>query len=237
MAPVGLGLLDLTAPRATLPRTILASTFVNPAGLATWAPDGAHLAVVTTLPSGCAIAIYTVSGGYPSVSASFDLTAELQLPQFARSGPQSIRCFASTLTWSADANWLAFVPMPGIRVPSVLALRPLWPQILAGTRSHPTMISVPSDAMQSLDTQSNGAVAWIHSSTALTFVTARGRTIQNVEVTSLHAVTLLSENVAEISFLSWTPDGQYLVFDLNVPMVPEYVSPPADLYVLTVRPT
>lgn len=204
-----------------LPRTNSAG-FSSPA----WASDGHRLAVMTTAPEPCTIAIYAVTPEHAIATR----TAQLTLPQFATSGPGGAGCAAEALAWSPDGAWLSFVVdaihSTAYAVPIADLLRRVRP-----SDGVPTAELTSDLLVTAADTIPSQPV-WSPASDTLTFVSRDGRSIREVNVRTSVERTLLTQRIAGIFPLSWTPDGQHLVFVLGLPH-DENLPPPAQIYVYT----
>jgi WD40 repeat protein len=193
-----------------------------------WAPDGHRLAVMTSAPEPCTVAIYAV---VPE-RATATRAAQLTLPQFATSGPAGAGCAAEALAWSPDGDWLS---VADITAQSTAYAVPL-AKVLARTRptdGAPTVELTPDLLVTAaMDIRPNSAPVWSSVADTLTFVSRDGESIREVNVRTGEQRTLLTQRVADIFGLSWTPDGQHLVFVLGLPH-DENLPPPAQIYVYT----
>jgi len=193
-----------------------------------WAPDGRQLAVMTSEPEPCTIAIYAVVPEHATATR----TAQLTLPQFATSGPTGAACGAGELAWSPDGAWLSFVDITAQSTAYAVPLA----KALARTRPTdgiPT-VELTADLLMTaaIDIRPNSAPVWSPVADTLTFVSRDGESIREVNVRTGEQRTLLTQRVADIFAVSWTPDGQHLVFVLGLGH-DENLPPPAQIYVYT----
>jgi WD40 repeat protein len=206
----------------------LSPTGIMGFGSPVWAPNGRQLAVMSSEPEPCTIAIYAV---VPE-RATATRKAQLTLPQFATSGPGGAGCAADAVAWSPDGAWLSCAV---ITAQSAVYAVPL-ANALARTRPTdgvPTVELIPDLLVTAaVDIRPNSAPVWSPVADTLTFVSRDGASIREVNVRTGEQRTLLTQRVADIFAVSWTPDGQHLVFVLGLGH-DENLPPPAQIYVYT----
>ncbi len=196
-------------------------------GYPTWAPDGHHLAVMTSLGGGCSVGIYDVS----FAAGSTHLVALLSLPRFVTQESNGTGCSAKRLTWSPDGTQFAFIDID-LRTLYDLPIGSL--HVLTGPDTLPpiTQVMIGDQLIQLGKCSSTSGLAWSTSSKTLTFVDFDGRNIEQVDIATHDTTTTIAQRVAEIFDLSWVPDGKHLLFVLGRAS-DVLTAPPSQLYVYT----
>jgi WD40 repeat protein len=206
----------------------------------TWAPDSQHFAAEIGLARGCAIGIFSMSAARDQVS----LIARLDFPDLATTTSAGVLCEVTGLTWSPDGGWLAFsAPDPSPSAVYALSLASVLPD---GLPTPPAVRSVTVTPAQLVFLGTNypwGPISW-HKGPGGESVTVvdgsrdsdlRHRRIIDIDLGTRRQTTLLLVDEGEIDALSWTPDGQHLVFAQGQPFCPDcqLAYTPSHLYVYT----
>jgi Tol biopolymer transport system component len=192
-----------------------------------WAPDNRRLALISRLGGGCSIAIYQGTPPYNRL----DLAAVLSLPQDVVNSPVGgPRCVAGGLRWSPDGAWLLFTTSPFVGY----AALPLSSLNLATTAVHTPPITKEIDAAHLLpvDAGNYRALTWSRRPSVVTYSGNYGQTIEETNLVTGQHTRFLSQQVAEILKLAWTPDGKQLVFVLGVTTT-ELTPPIPQMYTYT----
>lgn len=217
-------LTSLIASPLDTAQTIIA----NERGDSAWLPDNQHLAVVSRTNGQCAISIYTASPTYDH----FQLSALMTFAQF--SVPNGCSIFG--LAWSPDGSWLAFVALGGPSRVYALSMVSILPEILR-SRSL-LMIAVSSNMVEAIGTTTVlTPPSWSRhkNGLALTFSGPDWSHITQVDIATRQQSVLLSVPEGRVDSVSWTPDGEHLVFAHGKPQCVECGSSftPSHLYVYT----
>ena len=196
-------------------------------GYPTWAPDGHHLAIMTSLGGGCSIGIFDIS----FTTGSTHLVALLSLPRFVTEESDNVGC-SVYLTWSPDGTQFAFIdtdlwalydlPIGSLHLLTRPETLPPITQAMTGDQ----LIRLGEKC------RSHSGLAWAATSKALTYVACTGRTIKQTDIVTHETTTLLVQGAAGVFDLSWTPDGKRLLFVLGIAS-DELTPPPSQLYVYT----
>ncbi len=221
----------------------LPSPRIAPAGAAgvrsavklSWAPDSLHFAATTNAEEGgCAIGIFAASAARDRV----DLVAHLAFPEFATTTSLGgVGCTLDDPAWSPDGAWLAFSAGDAPSSLYALALASVLPD---GLPTRPAMLSATVALSQLIFLGTSDSFvpgSWRKGThgKSVTVVDGSHRRIVDIDPATHRQTTLLQVDEGEIDTLSWTRDGQHLVFAQGQPFCPDcqLAYTPSKLYVYT----
>jgi hypothetical protein len=164
--------------------------------------DGRFLAAISD-KGGCDIAIYAVGGDNTTAA----LTVRLELPSYVKQLFDGPVCTLFGLSWSPDGQTLVFGSTEGPYTLNALPLTSILPK-LDSHRKSPATISV-SPQMPIVLTGENAFARpdWMASSRVLTYIGMSSRGIDTIDVATRQPSQLFTQQVANIDFVSWVPDG------------------------------
>jgi WD40 repeat protein len=198
----------------------------NVSWVPSWAPDSQRLALVSRLGGGCSIAVYQ---GVPPYT-HLDLVVILSLPELVVNTAVGLRCSVGGLSWSPDGKWLTF----GSTHPAGYYALALSSLNLDTTVAHelPITKEIHMEQLLPLHAGDIRELTWSHKPDVVTYGGNYGQDIEETNILTGQHTQLLSQQVAEILTLAWTPDGKQLVFVLGLPTVD--ITPPfPQMYVYT----
>ncbi len=159
-------------------------------------------------------------------------------PDLATSTSVGVLCDLTRLAWSPDGAWLAFsVPHPAPSPLYALSLARVLPD---GLPTPPAMRSVtvrPAQLVPLGLSYPYAPISWHKGpqGESVTVVDDNHQGIVDIDLATYRQTTLLQADEGEIDALSWTRDGQHLVFTQGQPFCGEcqFAYTPSHLYMFT----
>lgn len=227
----GITLLDLHSVTAAQPANsnrLLADTADERFSSPTWSSDGRDLAVLKSGPHTCDIQVYAVS--LPAYAVRLQATLNLSATRVAV--PDGTACNVSSFAWSSDGTLLSFTAGVASTQLYVLPIASLLKDASERVTPAPTVAVTDAILVALGDTSEHSSPVWVPGSHRLTYVSLDGWSIVQADLVTGDVSTVLTQHEAGIFAISWTPDGQHLVFVLGTPGALNTV-PPFQLYSYT----